>query len=631
MLPFRFLFDNCFLHVEPFHAVTASSKLLETLKKAVPLEMAAGMPGWVTKTLGFLGHSKGPQNSSTLAPPHELEQSPSYSKALPPLPPKAYLERQRVRASKRSRTQSPPFGKSVLEERKAKASLETNRRSDYENRSTQTDELYRPNETTTYPDPFSQNAASTDVTPVLLTVESAHAQDLNHSDHEQGKLVSERHQQSPAGSDHRDISLHASDSRATVEEMDIDEHVAQPQADNTQPQEQTPQDADALDGPPYTEGEVRIVLVSDGSKECLALILTSEMVAKIGQIATRSRRLEFVDRNLRKVKRQITSEENMLEYKTDALQDTNDQGKIAQINKEIEDTRRCLAAAAKCLDALEDEKLTLTTNLEFSREQSQEMFEDVLGKNDLLEVSDPEHAGEANPVGESVYSVEQDASQRQPYGTEDQDNSQAAISLDFDDVVRRTAKQDFEEKRNILITLDEAFEHRQDNLAEEKAEYLRRVREGTCDLSQTEFDLLALEDFRRMTTNLKDAQESFEESFKRAKQLGVLDEHDAYYQESVFSEWSGGYPMSMEHAMVGCAPTQRIGYWQVGMDESQDGRPWGGTELEPWSDPDLAPDTPDMEDCDLKSVAISDSWSCVDWSRRRRRIDRWREIAGRDR
>ncbi|KAL8799182.1 MAG: hypothetical protein Q9182_006082 [Xanthomendoza sp. 2 TL-2023] len=589
------------------------------------------MPGWVTKTLGFLGHSKGPLNSSTLAPPHELEESPSYSQALPPLPPKAYLERKRVRASKRSRTQSPPFGKSVLEERTARASLETSRQSDYEDKSTQTDELYRPNETKTYSDLFGQNAAPTNVTPVLLTVESVHAQHLNYSDQGHGQLVLERHQHSPSESDHRDTSLHVSDSRATVEEMDIDEHVVQSQADGTQPQEQSPQDADALDGPPYTEGEARIVLVSDGSKDCLALILTSEMVAKISQIATRSRRLKFVDRNLKKVRREIASEKNMIEYKTDALQDTYDQGKIAEINKEIEDTRRCLAAAVKCLDALEDEKETLTINLDYSRKQSQEMFEGVLGRNDLLEVSDPERAGEANPIGESVYSVEQDASQGRPYGMEAQDNSETAISLEFHDVVRRTAKQDFEEKRNILITLDEAFEHRQEHFAEEKAEYLRRVREGTCDLSQTEFDLLELEDFRRMTTNLKDAQESFEESFKRAKQLCVLDERDAYYQESVFSEWSGGYPMSMEHAMVGCAPTQRIGYWQVGMDESQEGRPWGGTELEPWGDPDLAPDTPEMEDCDIKSVAISDSWSCVDWSRRRRRIDRWREIAGRDR
>ncbi|KAL8686812.1 MAG: hypothetical protein Q9224_005329, partial [Gallowayella concinna] len=530
MLHLRFLFRNCFLHVESFHAVTASSKPFESVKKAVPTGMAAGMPGWVTKTLGFLGHSKGPQISSTLAPSHELEESPPYSKALPPLPPKAYLERQRGRASKRSRTHSPPLGNRVLQERTAKSSQETSKESDYEDRSTQTDGSYRPNEIVNYPDFFSQHAANTDVTPILLTVESARAQDLSPPDHQHGGLVLERPQQSPTGSDHRDTSLHASDSRATVEEMDVDNQVVHSEADDPQPQEQSRQDAEAPDDPPYTEGEAQIVLVSDGSKDCLALILTSEMVAKISQIATRSRRLEFVDRNLRKVKREITSEENMVEYKRDALQDTNDQAKIAQINEEIENTRRCLAAAAKCLDALEDEKVTLTTNLDFSREQSQEMFEDVLGRNDLLEVSDPELAGEANPVGESVYSAEQDASQGRPYETEAQDNSEAAISLEFDDVVRRTAKKEFEERRNILITLDEAFEHRQENLAEEKAEYLRRVREGTCDLSQTDFDLLALEDFRRMTTNLKDAQEAFEESFKRAKQLGILDEHDAYYQ-----------------------------------------------------------------------------------------------------
>ena len=433
--------------------------------------------------------------------------------------------------------------------------------------------------------------------------------------------------QSPARSYLRAGSVPCLDARAKFESMDVDGQPMPGSGQEFEGQELLVTDANLENSPPYTERAAQIILANDGSKDCLALLLTSEMVTKIGQIATRSRRLDFIKRDLRKVKREVESGTNMIEYKTDALQDTNDQGKINQINMEIEDTRKRLAAAVKCIGAIEDEILTLTDNLAFSREQCQEIFEDVLGREDLLKVPDPELAREVHPTSPCArdFNIEQSVGQIATQNLEAQRNKEEGIGVESEDVVRRTAKRDFEEKRNIFYTLDEAFEHRQENLAAEKAEYLRRVQEGTCDLTQTEFDLLALNDFQTMTANLKHAEDAFEDAFRRAKQLGVLDEQDAYYQQSVFSEWSGGYPMSMEHAMVGCAPTKRIDFWQDSVDESQ------GTGLEPWANPELEPEHREMEDCDIRSVAISDSWSCVDWTRNRRRIDRWREIAGRDR
>ncbi|KAL8766083.1 MAG: hypothetical protein Q9209_007049 [Squamulea sp. 1 TL-2023] len=445
--------------------------------------------------------------------------------------------------------------------------------------------------------------------------------------HDHDELPEKAGLQSPANLDRGDACMVNPDGRAAIKHMNFDGQMLQRPVEDFGNQDLLATDADMMDGPPYTEGPAQIVRASDGLKDCLALLLTSELVTKISQIATRARRLEYIKGNLRRMKREIETEKNMVEYKMDAVQDTTDKKEIAQINREIEDTQHRLAAAVKCVDAIEGEIMTLTDNLAFSREQCQEIFEDVLGKEDLLEVSDPEVARQVDPMSpcESKYSANRSLNQEATHNAEAQ-SGEETIGVELEDVVRQTAKEEFEEKRNIFYTLDEAFENRQENLAEEKAEYLRRVRNGTCDLTQTEFDLLALEDFQRMTANLKRAEEDFENAFKRAKQLGVLDEQDAYYQQSIFSEWSGGYPMSMEHAMAGCAPTKRIGYWQDSIDQSPDG---AGTE--PWANPELEPERREMEDCDIKSVAISDSWSCVDWTRNRKRIDRWREIAGRDR
>ncbi|KAL8644970.1 MAG: hypothetical protein Q9226_007503 [Calogaya cf. arnoldii] len=649
--------------------------------------MAANMPVWISKTLGFLSHPRGPQTTSALPPSHHLEQvSSSYSKALPPLPRKAYLERQRARATKRSRrshTRSPPWDNNGLEERAPIAFEKPTTTVNYEDEATQTlkpqdvqhcepirttgnpdfpswngalmensrtscntQSSQAPNPSQAFeavhdsydqqengPEPGSKYATTKDLRDnvdsgaISVTSTPLNAVEKIHAPNEHGKASLEMPQQSPARSYYEDGSVPSFDNKAAVEVMDVDSQSMQNPEEYFEGQELLARNTDMTDGPPYTEGEAQIVRASDGSKDCLALLLTHEMVTKISQIATRSRRLEFIKRDLRKMKHEVESEKNMIEYKTDAIQDTNDQAKIAQINEEIGHTRERLAAAVKCVDAIEDEILTLTDNLAFSREQCQEMFEDVLVREDLLEVPDPKIAREVDPTMScgSNYNVEQSANREGQHSFEVQAGEEEAISVQLEDVVRRTAKEDFEEKRNIFYTLDEAFEHRQENLAAEKAEYLRRVQEGTCDLSQTAFDLLALEDFQKLTANLRHAEEEFEDAFKRAKQLGVLDEHDAYYQQSVFSEWSGGYPMSMEHAMVDFAPIKRIGYWQDRIDESQ------GTGLEPWGNPELEPEDRAMEDCDIRSVAISDSWSCVDWTRNRRRIDRWRELAGRDR
>ncbi|KAL8736740.1 MAG: hypothetical protein Q9166_000106 [cf. Caloplaca sp. 2 TL-2023] len=598
--------------------------------------MAAGMPAWISKTFGFLGHPRAPQTAPTLAPTHELEQSSLYSKALPPLPPRVYRERQKVRAAKRSRTQSPALEHDDSNEQTPKAIQESDTSISYKDVSTQTNKALDPQpchpiQVPDCPDCFGHNAAPTGNAPLLWTDESRQVREPSHSYREHYGHSLEKQLPSPARSNPEKASLYALSSRSAIDEMDVESQMTQHQTENAKEQEPTEKDADVLDGPPYTKGGARIVLANDGMKDCLALLLTSEMVAKISQIATRSRRLEYINHNLEKVKHQITSNETILECKNEELQDMNDQAETARVNEEIDNTQKCLEAAAKRADELEDERETLSDNLSFSREQSQEMFEDVLFNMGLLEVVEPEAAREAVYPGDLECSMAQIADQERRYKTEISNRDEEIISVEFDEVVRRTTKEEFEEKRNILITLEQAFEHRQEDLAADKAEYLRRVREGTCDLSQTEFDLRALEDFRRMTTDLKNAEEVFEDTFKRAKQLGVLDDHDRYYQQSVFSEWSGGYAMSMEHAMVGSAPIKRIGYWQETLDQSQDERSWGGTELEPWSVPDFEPDAPDIEDCDLQSVAISDSWSCVDWSRNRRRIDRWREIAGRNR
>lgn len=400
-------------------------------------------------------------------------------------------------------------------------------------------------------------------------------------------------------------------------------------------EEQTPvrKDLEAYEPPPYTSGEAHVVLASDGMKECLALLLTSQIVSKINQVGTRARRFHLVSTKLKEAKWSKKLDESSLERKYEALQDINDQARLERTKKDLEETQQRIASAGEKIETLEKELETLKFNLAYLRDQSQWSLENALGKAGLLDVDGVGAAKESDPAHEPRgHSMEPAPTDNNKQGTKSDNGDEATTQEELTESIRQAARADFEAKREFLIAVDEAFDHRQENLAEEKAEYHRCVREGTCHITQTEFDLLALQDFRRMTADLRYAQEAFEESFRNAKQLGALDDRDAHYQESVFSNWSEGYPLSMEHAMVGSAPMKNIHHWQAGVSKhSLNGDSWQNLELNPWSGPLLNSQAQEMEDCELRSVAMSDSWSCVDLSRNRKRIDRWRAIAGRDR
>ncbi|KAL8685706.1 MAG: hypothetical protein Q9218_007591 [Villophora microphyllina] len=597
--------------------------------------MATGMPAWVSKTLNFLAHPAAPSISSTI--------DTSQQAGRPTSSPKIVSSRSRrkvgMRKPKTIKPRSPARSARLADDNPAPQvncpSQEIILHDLYENKSTQTQDLptdgaYSHAQTNRSHDAQTRRSTRSDDVPVIWNGGSLRSKDADDEYLEQTYLASENYSTLDAPSDLGGVPLDTSSVKDVDEPMDLDSRPAQDRSINDRKQATTgPEDPRVLEGPPFTNGDAQVILANDGSKDCLALLLTHEMVTKINQIATRSRRLEFITAKSKAVKQESISAENLVEYKTDALQDTDNQAEIARIKEDIEQAQERQGEAAKRLNALEDEIETLTANLAYSREQCQEILEDSLGKMDLLDIHEPEFASEVRPYAEIHDSKEQSGNHHQQTSAEPYDWVEETNRWEHDDI--EVARHDFEEKRNALAELDDMFEHRQYALAEEKAEYRRCVEEGICHITQTDFDLMDLQDFGKLTGKFKKAQEDFEESFRRAKEVGALDERDAHYQESVFSEWSGGYPMSLEDAMIGSAPLKRISFWQDTV-EPENIRLFGEmTGTEPWGAPDTEPEALEMDDCDIKSAAISDSWSCVDRSRNRRRIDRWREITGRDR
>ena len=584
--------------------------------------MAATMSAWVMKTLGFLGNSTWSSVRSIFAPSKGSGLLLPYNRSISQQG-RARNGRRRHRSTKkRSGLRYMAATDRRLRSRAYKAMQTSHLEASYKHQMTQTTE---PWDRRSQLSQSADNPARTAAQIGLTDAGSPYCEGPIKLPHptDDTSIVSESRLSAFASASPGQNSPPRFNGRSS-DELAHNESIGGYDDGNPAPDVEGLENRQQHEDPLYTDGEAQIVLAGDGVKECLALLLTLEMVSKINQIAKRSRRLAYITKRSKKLKREVTYAEHLIEHKKEAIQDTINQAEIAQLNEDIDETRQRMEEDLRSLRPLEEEIETLTINLEFSRAQSQEMFEDVLLRVDLLEVPEPEAAGEVVLTAKPVQgSTEIDGPEA------DSLSGEHANPMELDE--KEITRNDFEDKRQEFIRMNEAFDDRHAEDAEEKAEYLQCVKQGICSTTQTDFDLSSLECHRRFTAKLRKAEDSFEDAFRRAKQLGVLDGEDAYYQESVFSGRSDGYAPSFEDAMTGSAPVQRISYWQQSIGQSQDGILWGGTGLEPWEAPKLESEALGMEDCEVRSATMSDSWSCVDRSRNRRRIDRWRKISGRDR
>ncbi|KAL9041189.1 MAG: hypothetical protein Q9214_004195 [Letrouitia sp. 1 TL-2023] len=371
--------------------------------------------------------------------------------------------------------------------------------------------------------------------------------------------------------------------------------------------------------PPYTEGPTRVVMANDGYKDCLALLLTAELVEKVNQIATRSRRLAHIEKNLKKTAQKELMHRDLLEYKEELFGESEDDKVLQKLQLEMGQHQELMAEAREHKEEIEERCRTLRFNLAYSRAQSQEMLEKALDQMDLL--SDPEvELGKEGSYHHSDVKTSQVSEEKASTGCGRSQTS--TIDFDLDEVYRNTVKECYTNRKRAMIDIENAFDAREENLAEEKAEYQRRVREGTCFYTQTEFDILAVQDFQELTKSFREAEHAFEDAYKEARALKVLDHQDAHYQESNFSYWSGGYPSSVEDVTKRSAPTSRIYRWLCQLSMSKEPSTDGEENIE-LQQAD--------EGCDIASATMSESWSCMDLSRNRRRIDRWRRVTGRER
>lgn len=347
-----------------------------------------------------------------------------------------------------------------------------------------------------------------------------------------------------------------------------------------------------------TDGPSRVVMAFDGTKDCVALLLTERMITELTEITEETRRINVAEIELREASLKASMAERTAKELNAELAKTEDPNLINDLSSQIETQKEIFSANTSESESLTEVITARSRNLKYGQIAFQNIFRRALedaNLSSLLEVKTEtvNPSGAAKDSKDSITVPETDESM-----------------VTAEELLRRNAYDDWEYTRDNLAYAQSAFDNRQVKYDRALMLYQERLDEGTTSCTQSEFGRLAVGRTRKLTRALIDAETDYVDAAQRAKALGILmNEVD---QESNFvSDISDGYHTSGEASMQAAVDRTFIEYWSDNIVG------FGLEELEEPREPD---------DWDAETVGISESVSVIDHSRNRKRIDRWRKM-----
>ncbi|KAL8681810.1 MAG: hypothetical protein Q9186_002125 [Xanthomendoza sp. 1 TL-2023] len=367
--------------------------------------------------------------------------------------------------------------------------------------------------------------------------------------------------------------------------------------------------------PEVFDGPSSVVVSNHNDKNYLAILVTKEMIKRLEEISQQSNKLEYSTPRFAEAEKKVNLTRINLECCEDLLEDVKSKDESDRLREDIAQHRVTLPEDERRRDHLEQEVIQLRETVAYMEGLFTEMCQRILTTAGLLDIKD-EHVEEEQTDMEDGRNERSKPLEGDRYPVHQSEGS----SISIDELARRAVNEEVRQRHAELVEIEHEFDTRQEGYTYQKGQFHQMIREGTCRMTQTEFDHADLEATREMTTDLREAEEKYEEALARRNKLGPNEDD----QESGFiDDEYDGYPLSWENDGIVFAPVAKIKKWLEDIPEVEE------LPLEAVSGFVLEQES--LEDCDIRSAGMSDTWSCQDWSRTRKRIDRWREVAGRDR
>ncbi|KAI4139090.1 MAG: hypothetical protein L6R39_006473 [Caloplaca ligustica] len=378
------------------------------------------------------------------------------------------------------------------------------------------------------------------------------------------------------------------------------------------------------------KGQSQVVVTEFNGRPHLAILVTQGMIDDLNTMAEYNAKLDRLEGKLEAAKDKVALANIDVRYFEEAIEETDSQEKIDEFREKLERCQSTLPANTKRRDKLQTFADTYNIHIKCHANECLGTLQEVLTDGGVLQTHFERDQWEPRDEVEEKNGAEQiDGSSPgdAPFYYDDITISDAS-DISMEELHRRAVYEEVRQKYRAYCLAEHQYDNRHEEYAVQVARFRQQERDGECSITRTEFDRFDLDVTRELANDMAAAEEAYEDAVARRNKLGLVPGSD---QESGFpTDEYDGYPLSWENEGIASAPTAFIDDWLQDIPEVEnfpditDLSQAGGYEFEP-------KDQQDMDDWDVRTAQLSDTWSCRDLTRNRRRIDRWNAVTGRER
>ena len=377
--------------------------------------------------------------------------------------------------------------------------------------------------------------------------------------------------------------------------------------------------------PQFTEGPARFIVVNDGSKDCLALLVTERFIAKSCDLYEDSHHLLGKQGPLQQVRRDARNAEVSMSLVRESLEVAESQEQADELGEIAQKRESELSEARRRKNEIEEGAQLLENKIAASRAYTQWVMETAMGQARLLEphrpltpftaadAEDDENLNESHSQTQSEYEVQnaaQDAGVPKQQALVSGNHAEVLTSSDEvaadDDSIRQAAWEDYNEKLETFHKVQAIFDDQQQAYETNLAKFQDGVKTGIYNMSRSEFDRNRVRHGQKVTRALIDAEEAFDAAKAYAKAVGATGSD--FEQTSYFDHYEESMPENQMASYNASKDFSDIYNWMANVPEVGDPNDFEPVEIDDW---------------DAKEVDHTDSISQIDFEEYRKPIDQW--------
>ena len=246
--------------------------------------------------------------------------------------------------------------------------------------------------------------------------------------------------------------------------------------------------------PPYTDGPSRVILADDGTKDCLALLLTPDLVAALNQTTHDMLALQRKLKARERIKMEIVDLSCKLGIVEEIIRNARYRDRAEEMQLALEILQLKQQEAKEGKNQLNTELAPIETSLKMSRHQSQGILQKALLEACLIDPPEPGSPSLSHDVEEDASAGDSADAPRIHEGIESGPEQQSL----------RDARLDVAESYDALRASQARFDDRQADY-EQKLAHFQRSTDGSKG-TRTHFDHQHLRHVQTLTRHLLTAE-----------------------------------------------------------------------------------------------------------------------------